>query len=104
MKYVYQKMIKAIMAVDDNGGVSKGKSMPWPKNPKDLQWFKKNTLNQVVLMGRLTWESLPFKPLPNRRNIVLSRSAVVNAEYFNNIDDCIKKLKEDKIKSVFIKL
>ena len=56
-------MIKAIMAADDNGGVSKGKSMPWPKNPKDLQWFKKNTLNQVVLMGRLTWED-PFMPTP----------------------------------------
>ena len=34
-------MIKAIMAVDDKGGISKGKSMPWPKNSKDLQWFKK---------------------------------------------------------------
>ena len=44
-------MIKAIMAADDMGGVSLGESMPWPKNSNDLQWFKKNTLNQVVVMG-----------------------------------------------------
>ena len=56
-------MIKAIMAVDDNGGISKGFSMPWPKNSKDLQWFKKNTLNQVVVMGSKTWED-PFLPTP----------------------------------------
>ena len=37
-------MIKAIMAVDDNGGISKGSSMPWPKNSNDLNWFK-NTEN-----------------------------------------------------------
>ena len=37
------------MAVDDNGGISKGNSMPWPKNSNDLQWFKKNTLHQVFL-------------------------------------------------------
>ena len=36
-------MLKAIMAVDDEGGVSKSGKMPWPKNSKDLKWFKKNT-------------------------------------------------------------
>ena len=33
-------MIKAIMAVDEKGGISKGQSMPWPKNSIDLKWFK----------------------------------------------------------------
>ena len=55
-------MIKAIMAADDNGGISKGLSMPWPKNSKDLQWFKKNTLDQVVVMGSKTWKD-PFMPV-----------------------------------------
>ena len=66
-------MIKAIMAVDDKGGISKGKSMPWPKNSKDLQWFKKNTLNQVVVMGSKTWED-PFMPTPlkNRENVLIT--------------------------------
>ena len=66
-------MIKAIMAVDDKGGISKGSSMPWPKNPRDLQWFKKNTLDHVVVMGSKTWED-PFMPTPlkNRENILIT--------------------------------
>ncbi len=66
-------MIKAIMAVDDNGGISKDLSMPWPKNSKDLQWFKKNTLNQVIVMGSKTWED-PFLPTPlkYRENILVT--------------------------------
>ncbi len=66
-------MIKAIMAADEKGGISKGISMPWPKNSKDLQWFKKNTLNQVVVMGSKTWED-PFMPTPlkNRENVLIT--------------------------------
>ena len=62
------------MAADDNGGISKGLSMPWPKNSKDLQWFKKNTLNQVVVMGSKTWED-PFMPTPlkGRKNILITK-------------------------------
>ena len=61
------------MAVDDKGGISKGVSMPWPKNSKDLQWFKKNTLNQVIVMGSKTWED-PFMstPLKDRENILIT--------------------------------
>jgi dihydrofolate reductase len=66
-------MIKAIMATDDKGGISKGSSMPWPKNSNDLKWFKKNTLNQVVVMGSKTWDD-PFMPTPlnNRENILIT--------------------------------
>ena len=66
-------MIKAIMAVDDKGGISKGSSMPWPKNSNDLKWFKKNTENQIVVMGSKTWED-PFMPAPlaNRINILVT--------------------------------
>ena len=66
-------MIKAIMAVDEKGGISKEGSMPWPKNSRDLQWFKKNTLNQVVVMGSKTWED-PFMPSPlkDRINILFT--------------------------------
>jgi dihydrofolate reductase len=44
-------MIKAIMAVDDKGGISKGSSMPWPKNSKDLQWFKKKYFKSSCCNG-----------------------------------------------------
>ena len=56
-------MIRAIMAVDDLGGISKNGSMPWPKNSADLKCFKKNTMNAIVVMGRLTWID-PFMPSP----------------------------------------
>ena len=66
-------MIKAIMAVDDEGGVSKNGSMPWPKNTNDLKWFKKNTLNQVVVMGKLTWiDPLMPTPLKERTNVLIT--------------------------------
>ena len=61
-------MIKAIMAVDEKGGISKGKSMPWPKNSLDLKWFKENTLDNVVIIGRKTWED-PFMPTPLKSRI-----------------------------------
>ena len=61
-------MIKGIMAVDEKGGISKGKSMPWPKNPKDLKWFKDNTINNIVVMGRKTWED-PLMPTPLKLRI-----------------------------------
>ena len=67
-------MIKAIMAVDDEGGISKNGSMPWPKNLNDLKWFKNNTLNNIVIMGRFTWVD-PFMPSPlkNRINVLITK-------------------------------
>ena len=81
-------MIKAIMATDDKGGVSKGKSMPWPKNSNDLQWFKKNTLNQVIVMGRLTWQD-PFMhtPLKSRINVLVTSK---NPKLYSGADHYLK--------------
>ncbi|TKI08723.1 type 3 dihydrofolate reductase [Martelella alba] len=59
----------AALAVDRVIGLENG--MPWHL-PADLAWFKRNTLNKPVIMGRRTYESLG-RPLPGRRNIVLSR-------------------------------
>jgi dihydrofolate reductase len=73
-------MIKAILACDDYGGVSKNGTMPWPHNSTDLKWFKENTLDQVVVMGSTTWEdpSMP-RPLPGRLNALITRR---EEEYF----------------------
>ena len=70
-------MIKAILACDDYGGVSKNGTLPWPNNSKDLQWFKSNTAGHVVVMGSTTWDDphMP-RPLPKRTNVlVTSREA-----------------------------
>lgn len=66
-------MIKAILACDDAGGVSKGGTLPWPHNTTDLQWFKNNTAGHVVVMGSTTWKDphMP-RPLPNRKNILVT--------------------------------
>ncbi|WP_274571374.1 dihydrofolate reductase [Neisseria leonii] len=53
--------------------------MPWHL-PEDFAFFKAYTLGKPVIMGRKTWESLPKKPLPGRRNIVISRQTGYRAE------------------------
>lgn len=65
-------MIRAILACDNDWGIGRNNDLPWPHNPADLAWFKQNTLNSSIVMGRNTWESLPFKPLPKRHNAVVS--------------------------------
>ena len=64
-------MIKAILACDDYGGVSKKGTLPWPNNPTDLKWFKDNTEGHFVIMGSTTWEDphMP-RPLPKRVNVL----------------------------------
>jgi dihydrofolate reductase len=64
-------LIKAILACDDTGGVSKNGTLPWPHNSTDLKWFKENTAGHVVVMGSTTWEDphMP-RPLPKRVNVL----------------------------------
>lgn len=72
--------MKAIVAVDKNWGIGcRGKLLA--HIPDDMKFFKKTTLNKVVVMGRTTFESLPNgKPLKDRINVVLSRSSVYEGE------------------------
>ena len=80
-------MIKAILACDEEGGVSKKGTIPWPKNTKDLGWFKKNTTNNVVVMGSKTWvDPLMPWPLPNRVNVL----ATTKKSNFPGADKYIK--------------
>jgi dihydrofolate reductase len=65
-------VISLIAAVDDEGVIGKDNALPW-RLPADLRWFKEKTLGKPVIMGRETCESIG-KPLPGRRNIVLSRA------------------------------
>ena len=62
-----------IAAVARNGMIGKDGGMPWHLSA-DLQHFKRLTLGHPILMGRRTWDSLG-RPLPGRRNIVISRQA-----------------------------
>ena len=66
-------MISAIVAVDNNWGIGyNGKLLEYI--PEDLKYFKELTSGEykAVVMGRKTWDSLPKKPLPNRKNIIIT--------------------------------
>jgi dihydrofolate reductase len=69
--------IYLIAAVDENGiiGDSQSNTIPWYL-PEDLKRFKALTADNVVIMGRKTWESLPRKPLPERFNVVLTKDVM----------------------------
>ena len=64
--------ISLIAAMAEDRVIGVDNKLPW-KLPADLAWFKKNTLNKPIVMGRKTWESLPFRPLPGRDNIIITR-------------------------------
>lgn len=64
-------MISIIVAVSDDWGIGRNNDLLW-HIPEDLKRFKRLTTGKTVLMGKKTWESLPKRPLPNRRNIVLT--------------------------------
>jgi dihydrofolate reductase len=68
--------IALIYARAANGVIGKDGAMPWHL-PEDLAHFRTLTQGHPVIMGRKTWDSLPerFRPLPGRRNIVLTRQA-----------------------------
>lgn len=64
--------VTLIAAVARNGAIGKNNELLW-RLPDDLQHFKRMTLGSSILMGRKTWDSIG-RPLPGRRNIVISRN------------------------------
>lgn len=62
--------ISLIWAQDKNGIIGRGGKLPW-RLPADMVWFKENTMDKPILMGRKTYESIG-KPLPGRTNIVMT--------------------------------
>ena len=67
-------MISAIVAISENGVIGKDGNMPWPHIKEDMKQFVEKTTDNVVIMGRKTWDSIPDnrKPLKNRINIIVT--------------------------------
>ena len=89
-------MITIIAACSANHVIGKDNKLIW-RVPGDLKRFKDMTSGHTVLMGRKTYESIG-KPLPNRRNVVISRNPNLIIEgCFNhtNLDECINLYKND---------
>ncbi|RPE70993.1 dihydrofolate reductase [Pacificibacter maritimus] len=81
-------MITLIVARDRNGAIGKGNEIPWYA-PEDLAFFKRETLGGACIMGRNTWDSLPFKPLKNRLNLVVSSQGVDHDHVFTTLPEAI---------------
>lgn len=83
-----------LVAVSPEGIIGKDNTIPWHYSA-DLKRFKRLTTDNTIIMGRKTWESLPIKPLPNRRNIVITKSSIKDIECFQSIDDALQTCEGD---------
>jgi dihydrofolate reductase len=90
-------MISIIVAIAEDYGIGYKNELLW-HIPEDLKRFKKLTIGHTIIMGKKTWESLPKKPLPGRKNIVITDDTL---EIFElcitaySIKDAISKCGDD---------
>lgn len=87
-------IISLIAAADERNAIGKGGDMPW-RLPDEWRYFRDTTMGKPVVMGRKTWESLPpdRRPLPGRRNIVVTRQEAYDApgaEVVPGVDEAVK--------------
>ncbi len=91
-----------IVAATENRVIGKGGDMPWHL-PADLKFFKKTTLGHPIILGRKTFESFGGRPLPKRRNLVITRNRdykADGAELYSSLDAALDACSDDDI--VFI--
>ncbi len=78
MSILRQPLVSLIVAMAENGCIGRDNRLPW-RLPQDLRRFKAMTLGKPVLMGRRTFDSIG-RPLPDRRNLVLTRARAWRSE------------------------
>lgn len=91
-------MISIIVAVSEDWGIGKDNELLWHL-PEDLKRFRKLTTGNAIIMGKKTWESLPRRPLPDRKNIVLTDipgEIIEGAITAYSIEDALNKCDRDK--------
>jgi len=91
-------MISIIVAVADDWGIGKDNELLW-HIPEDLRRFKKLTTGNAIIMGKKTWESLPRRPLPGRKNIVLTDDPSERIDYSitaYSIEDALSKCEKEE--------
>ena len=95
-------MISIIVAVSEDWGIGKDNELLW-RIPDDLKRFKRLTTGNSIIMGKKTWESLPRRPLPDRKNIVVTdipNEFIEGSATAYSIEDALSKC--DKDKEIFI--
>lgn len=88
-----------IVAHDKNLVIGKDGALPW-HIPEDLKHFKRTTTGYPILMGRGVFEELGEKPLPNRKNVVLTSRSYSNVPHFDSIEKALDYLRDEPV--VFI--
>jgi len=86
-------MISIIVAIAENLAIGKNNDLLW-HIPADMKRFKQLTTGHTVIMGKRTWESLPRRPLPDRRNIVITDvpgEVIGGCEMAYSIDEAVAK-------------
>ena len=79
-------MLILIWAEDTNGIIGNDNKLPW-SIPSDMQFFRNTTMNNVVVMGRKTFDGLSKKPLPKRKNIVLTSDLeLIENQPYDNVE------------------
>ena len=90
--------ISIIVAIAENSAIGKNNDLLW-HIPDDLKRFKKLTTGHTIVMGKNTYLSLPIKPLPNRKNIVISddkSDSFEGCEMAYSIEEAINKFDQDQ--------
>jgi dihydrofolate reductase len=98
--------IAIIVAMDANRGIGKNNDLMWHL-PTDMKFFKEKTTENIVVMGRKNFESIPekYRPLPNRENVILTRNKDFKAEgclVFNSFDEVLKHYENEEDRTMFI--
>lgn len=91
------KPISIIVAIAQNNAIGKDNQLLW-HIPADLKRFKKLTTGHTIVMGKLTYYSLPIRPLPNRRSIVITDipgEQIEGCTMAYSIQDAIEKMDDD---------
>lgn len=96
--------MKWIVAADERGGIGKNGGL-LVRIPSDMKYFREKTLGKTVIMGRATLETFPGgKPLPHRRNIVLSRTLTESADYevCRSVEELLRLVASEKPDDLFV--
>lgn len=92
-------MLNIIVAIDSNNGIGKDNEL-LDNIKKDMDYFKVTTMNNTIVMGYNTYLSLPKKPLPSRRNIVITSKDIEleGCEVIHNIEELFNIItKEEEV-------
>jgi dihydrofolate reductase len=93
-------LINMIAAMSSNRVIGENNQLPWHFT-EDFKRFKELTTGKIVVMGRNTYMSIG-KPLPNRRNIILTSQTIEGIECYPSIDAMMDKLNAEQVPEIWI--